>query len=48
MLVLVNEILREKGLIMKAGSILDATLISAPSSAKSVSGTRDLRCRTDR
>ncbi|WP_213305766.1 IS5 family transposase [Paraburkholderia sacchari] len=41
MLALVNEILSEKGLMLKAGSAVDATLISAPSSTKNGSGTRD-------
>ncbi|MBN3851694.1 IS5 family transposase [Paraburkholderia sp. Ac-20342] len=41
MLTVVNEILSEKGLMLKAGSAVDATLISAPSSTKSGSGTRD-------
>ncbi|MFC5427948.1 IS5 family transposase [Paraburkholderia denitrificans] len=41
MLTLVNEILSEKGLMLKAGSAVDATLISAPSSTKNGSGTRD-------
>lgn len=41
MLALVNEILSEKGLMLKAGSAVDATLISAPSSTKNGSGKRD-------
>src|SRR5579864_7457102 len=41
MLALVNEILGEKGLMLKAGSVVDATLISAPTSTKNASGTRD-------
>ncbi len=41
MLTLVNEILSEKGLMLKRGSAVDATLISAPSSTKNGSGTRD-------
>ncbi|MEM5406402.1 IS5 family transposase, partial [Paraburkholderia unamae] len=41
MLALVNEILSEKGLMLKAGSAVDATLISAPSSTKNGSGRRD-------
>jgi hypothetical protein len=32
------EILSEKGLMLKAGSAVDATLISAPSSTKNGSG----------
>ncbi|CAH2905010.1 MAG: Mobile element protein, partial [uncultured Paraburkholderia sp.] len=42
MLTVVNEILSEKGLMLKAGSAVDATLISAPSSTKNGSGKRDL------
>lgn len=41
MFALVNEILIDKGLMLKAGSVADATLISAPTSTKNVSGTRD-------
>jgi len=41
MLTVVNEILSEKGLMLKAGSAVDATLISAPSSTKNGSGKRD-------
>src|SRR6195952_220813 len=40
-LAVVNEILSDKGLMLKAGSAVDATLIAAPSSTKSGSGTRD-------
>jgi hypothetical protein len=39
MLALVNEILTEKGLMLKAGSAVDATLIAAPSSTRNGSGT---------
>ncbi len=42
MLALVNEILTEKGLMLKPGSAVDATLIAAPGSTKNGSGTRDL------
>ncbi|MEM5300229.1 IS5 family transposase [Burkholderia sp. JPY481] len=44
MLTLVNEILSEKGekgLMLKVGSAVDATLISEPTSTKNGSGTRD-------
>jgi len=41
MLALVNEILSGKGLMLKAGSVVDATLISAPNSTKNATGTRD-------
>ncbi|SPS02593.1 transposase [Cupriavidus taiwanensis] len=40
-LALVNDILRDKGLILRAGTVVDATLISAPSSTKNASGERD-------
>jgi IS5 family transposase len=40
-LAVVNELLSEKGLMLKAGSAVDATLIAAPSSTKNGSGTRD-------
>jgi transposase, IS5 family len=41
MLAVINGILSEKGLMLKAGSVVDATLISAPSSTKNASGSRD-------
>jgi transposase, IS5 family len=44
-LALVNEILVEKGLMLKTGSVVDATLIPAPSSTKNNSGTRDPEMR---
>lgn len=37
----VNDLLRAKGLLLKSGSAVDATLIAAPSSTKNDSGTRD-------
>jgi transposase, IS5 family len=37
-LALVNELLRDKGLLLKAGTVVDATLIAAPSSTKNASG----------
>src|ERR1700761_1175780 len=40
-LAVVNKILSEKGLMLKAGSAVDATLIAAPSSTKNGSGSRD-------
>ncbi|SAL81998.1 transposase, IS4 family protein [Caballeronia arvi] len=40
-LAVANELLNEKGLMLKAGSAVDATLIAAPSSTKNGSGTRD-------
>jgi transposase, IS5 family len=45
MLALVNEILVEKGLMFKAGSVVDATLIPAPGSTKNGSGKRDPEMR---
>ena len=40
-LAVVNELLRDKGLMLKAGTVVDATLIAAPSSTKNASGERD-------
>ena len=40
-LALVNDLLRDKGLMLKAGTVVDATLIAAPSSTKNESGERD-------
>jgi len=36
-----NEIFEREGWIMRGGSIVDATIIAAPSSTKNASGTRD-------
>ena len=41
MLLLINDMLRDKGLMLRAGTVVDATLIVAPSSTKNASGTRD-------
>ena len=41
MLEAVNALLRSKGLLLKAGTVVDATLIAAPSSTKNASGERD-------
>lgn len=41
MLALVNGILRDKGLMLRAGTVVDATLIAAPSSTKNSRGERD-------
>jgi IS5 family transposase len=38
---LVNELLRDKGLMLREGTAVDATLIAAPSSTKNASGQRD-------
>ena len=40
-LALVNELLGAKGLLLRAGTVVDATLIAAPSSTKNASGQRD-------
>jgi IS5 family transposase len=37
----VNDLLRDKGLMLKAGTVVDATLISAASSTKNEAGERD-------
>jgi IS5 family transposase len=37
----VNELLSTKGLLLKTGTVVDATLIAAPSSTKNASGERD-------
>ena len=37
----VNALLSDKGLMLKAGTVVDATLIAAPSSTKNASGERD-------
>jgi IS5 family transposase len=37
----VNQSLREKGVMLKEGTILDATIINAPSSTKNKKGERD-------
>ena len=37
----VNDMLRSKGLLLKAGTVVDATLISAPSSTKNARGECD-------
>ncbi len=40
-LAVVNDLLRDKGLLLKAGTVVDATLIAAPSSTKNQTGERD-------
>ncbi len=40
-LAIVNELLQAQGLQLKEGTVVDATLIAAPSSTKNQSGTRD-------
>ena len=34
----VNDLLKDKGLMLKAGTVVDATLIAAPSSTKNATG----------
>jgi IS5 family transposase len=41
MLRVVNDILQAKGLLMRTGTVVDATLIAAPSSTKNAEGERD-------
>jgi len=41
----VNALLGEKGLLLREGTIVDATIISAPSSTKNASGKRDPEMR---
>jgi IS5 family transposase len=41
MLRLVNDILQAKGMLMRTGTVVDATLIAAPSSTKNKEGERD-------
>ncbi len=41
MLAAVNAVLSSKGLLLKAGTVVDATLVAAPSSTKNASGERD-------
>ena len=38
---MVNDILQAKGLLLRTGTAVDATLIAAPSSTKNVEGERD-------
>ena len=37
----VNAVLSQRGLLLKTGTVVDATLIAAPSSTKNSTGTRD-------
>ncbi len=41
LLVVVNDLLSAKGLLLKAGAVVDATLTAAPSSTKNKDGRRD-------
>ena len=40
-LTVINDLLRAKGLMLRVGTAVDATLIAAPSSTKNASGERD-------
>ena len=44
----VRELLKAKGLLLTSGTIVDATIISAPSSTKNATGTRDPEMRQTR
>jgi IS5 family transposase len=44
-LLVVNDLLSNKGLMLRAGTVVDATLIAAPSSTKNASGERDPEMR---
>lgn len=45
MLRLVNDLLQHKGLMLRSGTAVDATLIAAPSSTKNADGERDPQMR---
>lgn len=45
---LVRSLLEERQLLLKAGTIVDATIIAAPSSTKNATGTRDPEMRQTR
>ena len=40
-LAIINEVLAQQGLLLKTGTVVDATIIAAPSSTKNKSGERD-------
>ena len=44
----VNDLLSAKGMMLKGGSVVDATLIAAPSSTKNSSGERDPQMKQSR
>jgi IS5 family transposase len=48
MLKAVNDLLTAKGLLLKSGTVVDATLIAAPSSTKNASGERDPEMKQSR
>lgn len=45
---IVNDLLSAKGLLLKSGTVVDATLIAAPSSTKNASGERDPEMKQSR
>ncbi len=45
---LINKMLKKKGLMMKEGTIVDATIISSPSSTKNKDGKRDPEMKSTR
>lgn len=45
---LVGQLLERQGLLMKSGTIVDATILNAPSSTKNATGTRDPEMRQAR
>ena len=47
-LAVVNELLGAKGLLLRTGTVVDATLIAAPSSTKNASGERDPEMKQSR
>ena len=44
----VNDLLGAKGLLLRSGTVVDATLIAAPSSTKNASGERDPQMKQSR
>lgn len=44
----INAMLEKKGLLLRTGTIVDATIIAAPSSTKNIEGTRDPEMRHTR
>ena len=48
MLQTVNDVLSAKGVMLKSGTVVDATLIAAPSSTKNSSGERDPEMKQSR
>lgn len=44
----VNDLLSAKGLMLKSGTVVDATLIAAPSSTKNATGERDPQMKQSR